>query len=111
MFGKKKSKNTMPEETLKKLDKTPLIYVTERDIESGQEKILGRAGGINVVGGELYILCSGNDIFRADIKTISAGELMNLSGVTIKGYDKLSNSERSIVAYYGEDVVSVYKKK
>ena len=110
MLFKKKNKGCMTVEQLKKLDKTTLKYVTERDPESGRESKLGDAGAVNVMGGDFTIVCSGKTVFSAPLAEVRAGELMDMSGFTASHTDK--NGVRcSIVAKYTDGTVALAKRK
>lgn len=111
LFGKKKSKGGMPEEMLKKLDKCPIKYVTERDPDTLREKRLGSEGAINVMNGEFVIVCGGRNVMRCDISEVKAAELMNLSGLTVKGFDLDEKREKSVIAYYSDGYVSAARAK
>ncbi len=106
LFGKKKNKDTMPKEILLKFNKCPIKYVTERDSETFREKRLGENGAINVMNGEFVIVCGGINVMRCDIDDVKAAELMNLSGMTVKGYDLDEKREKSVIAYYSDGYVS-----
>lgn len=100
LFRRKKS-DTMTIEQLRKLDKTPVKYVTRRDGETAREIRLGEGGAINVIGGDFAVICGGKDVFRAPLEKVKAGELMNLSGLTLSFTDE--KGERiSVIAYYSD---------
>ena len=82
------------------MDKRSIRYCTERDRETGEEIVLGKQGGINVVDGEIVILCGAKEVFRCDADAAKAGELMSLAGVTVAGFDPKAGRVRSVVAYY-----------
>ncbi len=113
LFGRKKkqSQNGMPLEVLMKFDKCPIKYVTERDSENFREKKLGDEGALNVMNGEFVIVCGGKNVMRCDIKEVRAAELMNLSGITVKGFDLDENREKSVIAYYSDGYVSAARAK
>lgn len=110
MLFKKKNKGCMTVEQLKKLDKTTLKYVTERDHESGRERKLGDAGAVNVIGNDFTIVCLGKTVFSAPLSEVRAGELMDLSGFTASYTDQNGN-RRSIVAKYTDGTVALSHKK
>ncbi len=110
MFGKKKP-GGMPEEMLKKLDKCPVKYVTERDPETLREKKLGENGAVNIINGEFVIVCGGKNVIRCALGEVRAAELMNLSGLTVKGYDLDERREKSVIAYYSDGYVSAARAK
>ena len=110
MLFKKKNKGCMTTEQLKKLDKTTLKYVTERDPETGREKKLGDAGAVNVIGGDFTVVCLGKTVFSAPLGEVRVGELMDLSGFTASCTDP-NGVRRSIVAKYTDGTVGLSGKK
>ncbi len=102
MFGSKKSKNAMPLKKLLAYDKRPLKYVTERDPETYKEIRLGENGAINIMDGDFVLVCLGRDVMRCPLNEVTVGELMNLSGITVKGKDKTSGREMSVTAYFAD---------
>lgn len=110
MLFKKKNKGGMTAEQLKKLDKTTLKYVTERDQESGREKKLGDAGAVNIMGGDFTVVCLGKTVFRAPLSEVKVGELMDLSGFTAS-YNAPDGTRRLIVAKYTDGTVAISKRK
>lgn len=103
MFGKKKKQLGMSVEDLKKLDKRGLKYANERDGETARETKIGDNGAINIIDGCFVLVCGGRYVFRCRLGELRAAELMNLSGITLKGYDLDEKRERSIIAYYTEN--------
>lgn len=92
---KKKEKGTPIEEIMKVCGKK-LSCVTER--KNGEEIILGRSGGVSVVGKELVIVCDAKEVFRCQLDGCVVATLMSGNGCDIKG---VSNGEkRHIVANY-----------
>lgn len=103
MFGK--NKNSVSSMTVKEklaLNKRPLKYVTERDSETYTERRLGENGAVNIMDGDFVLVCGGKDVIRCDIEKVSVGFLMNLSGMTVKGLDKNSGKEMSVIAYFAD---------
>lgn len=89
MFGKsKRPKDTMSVKDMTRLDKRPLKYVTMRDPETYKEVRLGENGAVNIMDGDFVLVCLGRDVMRCDLSEVRVGELMNLSGITVKGIDK-----------------------
>ena len=107
LFGKKRSGAGMDIKSLRALDKKLLKYVTERDSETQRELKIGGEGALNVSDKEFAVVCGGVDMIRCDISEVTAGELMNKSGLTVRGKDLDTGRERSIIAYYSDGVVSV----
>ena len=97
MFFKKKGPKGTPREQLEALHGKRLSYAVER--HGGEELVLGRNGGISIVGEELVIVCNGSEVFRCELRGCIAAELMSRNGVDIKGVDP-SGKDRHIVAYY-----------
>lgn len=111
LFGKKKKEMGMPYDILIKFNKAPVKYVTERDSETLRERKVGNEGAINIMNGEFVIVCGGINVIRCDIKEARVAELMNLSGMTVKGYDLDEKREKSIIAYYSDGYVSASRAK
>ena len=89
MFGKsKRPKDTMSVKDMTRLDKRPLKYVTMRDPETYKEVRLGENGAVNIMDGDFVLVCLGRDVMRCDLSEVRVGELMNLSGITVKGIEK-----------------------
>lgn len=101
MFKKKKSQ-FMSAAELQRLDRRGIKYACERDGETAREVKIGDNGAINIVEGEFRLVCGGKYVFRCVLSELCAGELMNLSGITLRGKDIDGGRERSIIAYYTE---------
>ncbi len=108
MFGLFRRKQKATETTggdalLNKIDGKELAYVTERlPDESGTviEKVLGKVGRINARDGLITIMCDGKTLFTCESASAEYGELMSLAGVIVKGIDRESEKQRTVVAYY-----------
>ena len=100
--SKNKQKDTMPIKAKTALDKRPLKYVTMRDSETYKEIRLGENGAINIMEGDFVLVCQGKDVMRCDIDEVRVAELMNLSGITVKGFDKGTKKEMSVIAYFAD---------
>lgn len=94
------SKKTAIPPQVEYLCKRRLSRVIER--AGGEEITLGGKGGASVCGGELVIVCDGKEVFRCDIKGITAAQLMSGNGCDIKGLS--SGETRHIIAYYGKNI-------
>ncbi len=66
----------------------------------GEERIIGRNGGISVNGDCVALLLEAKEVFRCDIKNIKMGTLMSGNGVDITGVDSNDGKSRHIIAYY-----------
>lgn len=104
LFFKKsnKQKDTMPLKAKMALDKRPLKYVTMRDSETYKEIRLGENGAVNIMEGDFVLVCQGKDVMRCDLEEVRVAELMNLSGITVKGFDKTIGKEKSVIAYFAD---------
>ncbi|MGN0588462.1 MAG: hypothetical protein ACI4KO_02915 [Ruminiclostridium sp.] len=51
------------------------------------------------------MVCGGVNTIRCRLSEVSCAELMNLSGITIKGYDLDEKREKSVIAYYSDGFV------
>ncbi len=111
LFGKKNSRSGMDIKSLRMLDRKPVKYVTERDSETYRELKLGDEGAINVSDAEFTIVCGGVNVIRCKVSEVNAAELMNKSGLTVKGKDLDSGREKSIIAYYSDGTVSADRKR
>lgn len=112
-FNKNKNKNnnnkkdTMPVSLIKQLDRRPLKYVTCRDSETYKEQRLGENGAVNIMGNQFVLVCGGKNVLRCDLDSVRVAELMNLSGMTVKGFDKDSGKELSVIAYFSDGAVGL----
>lgn len=107
-LGRKKEK--IDAQLLRRLENVPLLYVTERDPETFREKRLGKNGAVNLINGEFVIVCGGRNVFRGALGRVTAAELMNRAGVTVKGYDLDEKREKSVIAYYSDGTVGLPAK-
>ncbi len=111
IFGKHRNKSGMDIKSLRALDKKPVKYVTERDPETCRELKLGEEGAINVSNTEFTVVCGGVNVIRCRLGEVMAAELMNKSGLTIRGSDLDSGREKSVTAYYSDGTVSASRKR
>ena len=100
MFSFLKKKKADDRELYRRIDKKPLKYVTERDLETYVESVIGKEGRINIYNDEIAIYCNGTEIFRCKLDGADIGELMSMEGAVLKGVDIKTGKTRSIVAYY-----------
>lgn len=76
-------------------------YVSERNRESYEETVLGHGGAISIKDDLLRVYAGDGEVFRCFLtEDIEVGELMNLSGAVITGFDINEQRKRTIVAYY-----------
>lgn len=111
LFKKKKNKNSMSIQQIKLLDRRPLKYVTSRDSGTYKEKKLGENGAVNIMNNQFVLVCEGKNVMRCDLDKVSVAELMNLSGITVKGFDQDTQKELSVIAYFSDGVVGVARRK
>ncbi len=93
-------KNAAGRKDFKKIDKKRIRYVVERNIESGEEAVIGRQGTMNVNHGEIVIVCDGHEVFRGKSEGSEISELMSLGGVTIRAQDVSTGQKRFLIAYF-----------
>ena len=68
-----------------RIDKKLLRYVTERDLDTYVESVIGKSGMLNVYGDEIAVYCDGKEVFRSRLADSEVGELMSLEGPSSKG--------------------------
>ena len=74
-------------------------YVTER--RDNVDEVIGREGALALRNDELIVFASQDILFRTDVATLNASELLSKDGVIISGPDKLhGGEERTIIVYY-----------
>jgi hypothetical protein len=75
-------------------------YVTERGADCVEE-VIGREGALALRNDELIVFASQDILFRTDVATMNAAELLSKDGVIITGPDKEHGGvERTIIVYY-----------
>ncbi len=107
MFFKKKSDFSMSLAHKKSLDKRAIKYAVSRSSEDYIETKLGENGAINIVDNEFMLVCSGKNIIRADLAAVDISELMNLSGITIRGINLDTGEKMNVTAYFSDGTVRV----
>lgn len=85
-------------EMAQKIEGKHIKYVTEK--QNDVDVVIGREGGLNIRDGELFVFSSSKVVFRADIDGLQIWELLSKDGVVLTGYDKESERERTVIAYY-----------
>ena len=74
-------------------------YVTER--RDNVDEVIGREGALALRNDELIVFASQDILFRTDVATMNASELLSKDGVIITGPDKEHGGiERTIIVYY-----------
>lgn len=74
-------------------------YVTER--VGDVDEVIGREGALAIRDGELIVFASQDILFRTNIETLNASELLSKDGVIISGPDNAHGGvERTIIVYY-----------
>lgn len=102
LFSKKKGK--LPErDILDRVDGKPLTYAVERI--DGEEKVLGKNGGIVVLDNAIVIMCEAHEVFRCALEGASVAELLSGNGCEIIGCDTVTGQKRYVTAHY-----SYYRK-
>lgn len=102
-FSKKKEEMMRRREidtVVKRVMAKQFSHVTQRDMTTYEELIIGHNGGLAEHEDELLVICDGHEVFRCNRYEVKIGELMSLNGATISGFDKNDNKDKSLVAYY-----------
>ena len=74
-------------------------YVTER--RDNVDEVIGREGALALRNDELIVFASQDILFRTDVATMNASELLSKDGVVLIGPDlEHGGEERTIIAYY-----------
>lgn len=99
----KKDKYALTRKQLERFNGKSIIYAVER--VDGNEKMLGKAGGIIILNDVIVVMCEAHEVFRCRIKGASVAELLSGNGVEISGIDDETGEKRYIIAHY-----SYYRK-
>lgn len=100
---KKKDKYVLSQKDLAKFNGKSIQYAVERI--DGQEKVLGKDGGIIILPDVIVVMCEAHEVFRCRIKDATMGELLSGNGVEIVGIDDNTGEKRFVTAHY-----SYYRK-
>ena len=85
---------------LARIDGKAVKYVARRSADGTAEQILGKTGRINVLEGQIVVMCDGRETFRCRLADTSVGELLSLGGVVLTGVNALTGAPDTAVAYY-----------
>ena len=100
-FSKRKKIKENP--ALREMDGREVKYVTRmyRD-ESGEQKslIVGKAGRIVLIDGEIRVLCGEEDVFRCDMQSCEYFIHMSGDGITVKGPNSVTGEDDHIMIFY-----------
>lgn len=103
-FLKKITKSKDPNSKRSRWDMAEMIcgkhirYVSEK--KNDVDVVIGREGGFNIREGDLLVYASAKVVFRAEIDNLQIWELLSKDGVVLTGYDKETQCERTVIAYY-----------
>ncbi len=100
---KKKDMYALSQKDLAKFNGKAIQYAVERI--DWQEKVLGKNGGIIILGDVIVVMCEAHEVFRCRIKDATMGELLSGNGVEIVGFDDYTGEKRYVTAHY-----SYYRK-
>lgn len=103
LFSRKKKQTTPTYKELERFDGKPLQYAVERI--DGQEKVLGKSGGIIILENAVVVMCEAKEVFRCKLEGATVAELLSGNGAEISGYDAYTGEKRYVVAHY-----SYYRK-
>lgn len=99
-FGKRKQKN---DPVLQQMDGREIKYVTRRvrtPDGNVKETILGKAGRIVVIDGEIRVMCGENDVFRCMAQDAEYYVLLCGNGITVSGVNTINGEKMDIIVYY-----------
>ena len=100
-FSKRKKIRENP--ALREMDGREVKYVTRmyRD-ENGEQKsvIVGKAGRIVLINGEIRVLCGEVDVFRSDMDNCEYFIHMSGDGITVKGPNTVTGADDNIMIFY-----------
>lgn len=101
-FLKRKKKDTQ-DDVLRQMDGREIKYVTRRvRDENGnpKEMIMGKAGRIVVLDGEIRIMCGEKDVFRCMAEDATYYTLLSGDGITVTGVNSLDGENMDMIVYY-----------
>lgn len=73
-------------------------YVSEK--QNDVDVVIGREGGFNIREDDLLVYASSKVVFRSKIDDLQIWELLSKDGVVLTGFDKETQRERTVIAYY-----------
>ncbi|HOJ11780.1 MAG TPA: hypothetical protein PK733_14470 [Clostridiales bacterium] len=97
---RERSSKKINNELLHRIDGRKIKYVSLRKGTESGETILGKDGVINVVDGDIVIICNARTVFRHPVENIGLDELMSLAGVNIRYKDEDTGEDLTLIAYY-----------
>ncbi|MBQ8752079.1 MAG: hypothetical protein IJZ13_03135 [Clostridia bacterium] len=90
-------------QVLKKLDGRQVKYVTRRILNeqgSPEELILGKEGRVTALETDISVLVGVEEVYRAPIVDTQCSELLSGDGVVVKGQNRITGQQDTLVAYY-----------
>ncbi len=101
LFKKKKKAPSYDE--IARFDGKALQYAIERI--DGNEKVLGKSGGIIILNDAIVVQCEAKEVFRCRLEGAEIAELLSGNGCEIRGTDAYTGEKRFVVGHY-----SYYRK-
>lgn len=99
LFSKKKKYTRLSD--MKKFHRKKIKQaVLRKGVNSVDEVILGKNGGISVTDDNIILVCDGHEVFRCSTKKVIMAELMSLDGVDIRAYNDSDELTSHVIAYY-----------
>lgn len=86
-----------------KLHDTPFKYISEKDLQTGEETIVARGGHLNLIGEKKNELCATvgtKTVFRLAVDEMDIWELMSLDGCILSFFDLDTQQERRMSVFY-----------
>jgi hypothetical protein len=97
-FRKKEYPDNDSINLIKRMGGKHFATVSEID-DDGTERLLGRGGGVNIVGRDVVIISNGSETFRVTVESLRASELMSGNGLRLTGVDRQGNHRRVIAVF------------
>lgn len=98
-----KRKEKKCDNVLLEMDGREIKYVTKRvknDDGTVKEIILGKAGRIVVLDGEIRIMCGATDVFKCMAENAKYYTLLSGDGITVSGINSIDGEKMDIIVYY-----------
>lgn len=98
-----KRKEKKCDNVLLEMDGREIKYVTKRvknDDGTVKEIILGKAGRIVVLDGEIRIMCGATDVFKCMAENAIYYTLLSGDGITVSGINSIDGEKMDMIVYY-----------
>ncbi len=93
IFKKRKEENN-----ILRFNNLKVHYITER--LDGLENVIGKDGYVSINDGLMIVCCQGKVVFKGEVYSLTASELLSHDGVIFSGFDIEKQEERVVVIYF-----------